>query len=272
MSFDIVNGEYYTGLKVPPERPKLYASYRSSQPILSKDQIRQVIESPDRTPARERFPAKQWIKQQGRRGSCAGYAGAWALARARVSVGLPFVPLSGEFLYAATNDGVDAGSQLEDGMVAMQTKGVCREQLVPHETFRWSIITQAAKDDAANHKGFECYSVDDESELASGLAFGFFGVVAVQAGGRYQQINERGLRNASRGVGNHAVGVQDVRIASDGVFEFDEFGSWGLGNGQNGYAWLRWSMHLATTSKHHAFYLIRAAGDGQQNNVPRVTK
>lgn len=271
MTYDICNGNS-TGLRVPSVRPTGYPAYRTQQPVLSRDQIRQVISNPDRTPARERFPAGLWIRFQGRRGSCAGYAGAWALARARVMAGLPFVPLSGEFLYAATNGGRDAGSPLEDGMIAMQTRGVCREDLVKHETYQWSRVSQAAKDDAVNYKGFECYRADDESELASGLALGFTGVVAVQADSRYMQIDSRGVRNSSRGKGNHAVGVQDVRLSPTGEFEFDEVGSWGKGNGQDGYAWLVWSRHLASTAAYHAFYLIRAASDPQGSNVPEVSQ
>ena len=272
MSYDLVNGEYATGLLTPAVRPTGYAAYRTQQPVLSREQIKRVLTNPDRTPARERFPAAVWIRQQGRRGSCAGYAGAWALARARVAAGLPFQPLSGEFLYSATNGGRDAGSPLEDGMQTMQTKGVARESLVPHETYKWIAISEQAKKDAVNHKGFECYRVDDESELASGLALGFFGVVALQAGGTYMQIDHRGVRNSSRGRGNHAVGVQDVRIAPDGEFEFDEVGSWGRGNGQDGYAWITWRKHLAACVQVHAFYLIRAASSPQDASIPEVRK
>ena len=269
MSFEIINGNY-TGLLMPPRRPETFQAYRVTQRILTMDQIRQVLTNPERTAARERFNPKQYIRNQGRRGSCGGYAGAWALARARVAAGLLFVPMSGEYLYSMINGGRDSGSMLDDGMHAMMEKGICREDLVEHESYLWSQMSAAARSDAANHLGLEGYRVDDESELASGLALGFIGVVAVHANSSYQQTDSRGVRGQSLGPGNHAVGVQDVRINSDGEFEYDEFGSWGLRNGQDGCAWLTWKRHLRSTNENHAFYLIRAASDPVNGNIPRV--
>jgi hypothetical protein len=269
MSFAIVDG-FYTGLQLPDKRPETFAAYRSANQVLSRDQIRQILSNPDRTTARQRFPANMWIRNQGRRGSCNGYAGAWSLARARVNAGLDFAPLSGEYLYSMINDGRDAGSMLNRGMEALTEKGVAREDLVRHESYLWRDMSSEARVDAANHKGFECYRVDDESELASGLALGFVGVVAVHANSSYRRLDARGVRGTSVGPGNHAVGVQDVRIGDDGDFEFDEVGSWGRSNGQDGYAWLTWKQHLRSTVERHAFYLIRAASDPLNSSVPKV--
>lgn len=269
MTSFIIDG-HYTGLLIPDRRPETFSAYRTSQPILSKDQIRQIVTHPDRSPARIRFPSKQFIRNQGRRGSCNGYAGAWALARARVAAGLPFVPLSGEYLYSLINGGRDSGSMLDDGMHALQEKGIARESLVKHESYLFNEMSAEARADAPNFKGFECYRADDESELASGLALGFVGVVAVHASRSYQQLDSRGVRLASSGPGNHAVGVQDVRISPTGELEFDEFGSWGLNNGQDGCAWITWLRHLQPTQEYHAFYLIRAATDPQDFNLPRI--
>ena len=261
-----------TGLLVPETRPLSFAAYRASNQILSKDQIRKIVTHPDRTPARQLFPPEVYIRSQGNRGSCNGYAGAWALTRARVRAGLPFVALSGEYLYSLINGGQDNGSMLDDGMQALQVKGIARESLVKHQSYLYSQMSAEAKQDAPNFKAFECYRVDDESELASGLAQGFVGVVAVHASRSYQQLDTRGVRHESHGRGNHAVGVQDVRISPSGEFEYDEFGSWGLQNGQQGCAWLTWSRHLKQTNDYHAFYLIRAATDAADSKVPRVKK
>lgn len=269
MSYEIVNG-FCTGLQLPDVRPETFAAFRASNQILSRDQIRQILANPDRTPARARFPAATWIRNQGRRGSCNGYAGAWALTRARVNAGLSFVPLSGEYLYSLINDGYDRGSMLDRGMQAILEKGVAREDLVRHESYLFRDMSQEARADAANHKGFECYRVDDESEIATGLALGFVGVVAVHANSSYQRLDSRGVRGTAIGPGNHAVGVQDVRIGDDGDFEFDEVGSWGRRNGQDGYAWLTWKQHLRSTVERHAFYLIRATSDPLNSNVPKV--
>jgi len=267
--YDVVDG-FYTGLLTPEKRPETFAAYRASQQVLSKDQIRAIVTNPDRTPRRLWFPAEKWIRNQGRRGSCNGYAGAWALARARVIAGLDFVPLSGEYLYSLINDGRDAGSMLDRGMMAIQEKGVARESMVRHESYLFRDMSAAARADAANFKGWECYRVDDESELASGLALGFVGVVAVHASGSYRSLDSRGVRGSSQGRGNHAVGVQDVRISPSGEFEFDEVGSWGRQNGQDGYAWLTWQRHFRSTVESHAFYLIRAVTDLLDSSFPKV--
>ena len=269
MSYSIVDGNY-TGLLLPANRPETFAAYRSANPVLSRDQIRQILSNPDRTAARIRFPGGFWIRNQGRRGGCNGFAGAWALARARVMAGLPYVALSGEYLYSMINGGRDSGSMLDDGMQALLEKGVAREDLVRHESYLWREMSQEARSSAANYKAVECYRVDDESELASGLALGFVGVVAVHANSSYQRLDARGVRGTAIGPGNHAVGVQDVRISDDGDFEFDEFGSWGRRNGQDGCAWISWKQHLRSTVERHAFYLIRAATDPLDSNVPEI--
>lgn len=252
----------YTGLLVPDSRPEVYAPYRASQDVLSKDQIKQVVENPDRTPARARYP-KTWRRSQGRRGSCAGYAGALALGIARFNAGLPYIPLSGEFLYALCNDGRDAGSQLLCGMQKMQSIGICKEELVPHEEYRLNRMSEKAKTDAANQKGFECYRVDDESELASGLALGFVGVVAVEASSNWQRLDSNGVSGYSQGRGNHAVCCCDVRVRNN-KFEFDIWNSWGSRFGQEGCTWNTWESHLSTPNRYHAFYLIRAASGGEK--------
>jgi hypothetical protein len=255
----------YTGLLVPSQRPMAFAPYRASQQVLSKDQVRQIVESKDRTPAAERYPVA-WRKNQGRRGSCAGYAGKLALECARYNAGLPHVSLSGEFLYALCNGGRDAGSELLCGMQKMQSVGICKEELVPHEEYRLSKITPAAKADAENQKGFECYRVDDESELASGLALGFVGVVALEASRNWNRVDSNGVSGYSQGKGNHAVCCWDVRVKS-GKFQFQICNSWGLKFGQQGTAWQVWDNHFALPIKYHAFYLIRAALGG---DVPEI--
>lgn len=261
MSIQEFDGNY-TGLIVPDSRPEVYAPYRASETVLSKDQIKQVVENPDRTPARARYP-KTWRRSQGRRGSCAGYAGALALGIARFNAGLPYIPLSGEFLYALCNDGRDAGSQLLCGMQKMQSVGICKEELVPHEEYRLNRISEKAKADAANQKGFECYRVDDESELASGLALGFVGVVAVEASSNWQRLDSSGVSGYSQGRGNHAVCCCDVRVRNN-KFEFDIWNSWGSRFGQEGCTWNTWDSHFSTPNRYHAFYLIRAASGGEK--------
>ena len=259
--FEFGGEEFGTGLWVDDERPDTLPTLTSTlSQRLDEQDIREMLDEPSRQPARLRFPSRQWIRNQGSRGSCNGYACAWALARARVSVGLPFVPLSGEFVYAAINGGRDMGSRLEPGMNWLQTNGAAPEDMVPRLEYLWRRISDEAKQAAKRFRGFEAYAAPTEMDLASGLALGFVGVVAVHFSNSMQRLDANGVAGRSNGVGNHSVGVDDLRWRS-GRWEFDYFNSHGLRYGQEGKAWLTWDDHFQQTTRHHQFFLIRAAID-----------
>ena len=233
--------------------------------MLSVEEIRELVSSENRTPARKRFSPDRWIRNQGSRGSCNGFAGAWALSRARVMAGLPFVALSGEFLYSMINGGRDSGSMLDDGMKAIQERGVAREDLVKHESYLWSQMSAEARQDADNHKAFEAYRVDSELGLASGLVLGFIGVVAVHASNAWSSLSG-GISRRSLGPGNHAVCCQDV--GWNGRLTFDIANSWGRNWGDNGHTWNTWNDHLIEPNKYHDFYLIRGVTDEIEDKIP----
>jgi hypothetical protein len=109
---DVDGRKFGTGLWIPHE-PDAIVNLLMNSDVASairdwKD-VREVIDNPNRTPAAERFPNDTWIRSQGQVGSCAGYAGAWTLARTRVDAGMDYVPLSGESLYSQVNGGRDRG-------------------------------------------------------------------------------------------------------------------------------------------------------------------
>jgi hypothetical protein len=235
--------------------------------MLSISEIKRILADENRTPARKRFSAKLFIKNQGGRGSCNGYAGAWALARARIMAGLKFETLSGEYLYSMINGGRDSGSMLDDGMKALMEKGVSLESLVQHESYLWSQMSESARRSANRFKAVECYTANTEIGLASGLALGFVGVVAVHATNSWMHLDANGISDPSRGPGNHAVCCQDVAVMSDTLC-FDIANSWGLSFGREGHAWNTWKDHLATPNQYHAFYLIRGCTDDPQHLPP----
>jgi hypothetical protein len=254
-----------TGLWVDDERPSSLPSLSSVlTQRLDQQDIREILDNPARLPARQRFPSRQWIRNQGSRGSCNGYACAWALARARVSLGQPFVGLSGEFVYAAINGGRDRGSRLEPGMKWLQENGAAPEDMVPHLEYLWNRVSAEAKAAARRFKAFECYAAPTERDLASGLALGFVGVVAVHFNGAMQRLDSNGVAGRSNGVGNHSVGVDDLRWRA-GRFEFDYFNSHGLRYGDQGKAWLTWEDHFVQTTRYHQFFLIRASTDDTED-------
>jgi len=254
----VIDGQR-TGLWLPRKRPEVYPSVSTEIKIMDTVTANRLIQSPERTPARERFPAKTWIRNQGGRGSCTGYGTAGVFSRVRVMLGLPFVMLAGEFIYSMINGGRDRGSPLEAAWEKIEEVGAAPESMVQHESYLWKSMSAEAKSAAANFRGFECFRIDSEMELVSSILSNFLVVACVHVSRSYKSLDSRGVRGASSGGGNHCIGIQDVFLSPDGEYELDEIGSWGLGNGQNGYARLTFKRHLRSTIQRHAFYAIRGA-------------
>lgn len=250
-----------TGLLVPQFRPLTMASWtEAGQPTLSLAEIDKITKN--RVPARRRFDSRFWIIRQ-RNSDCQGQATAGALGRSCYQRGGPKIRLSGEMVYAQCNGGRDRGSLLDDGRKVISDPikgGTCPADMTDLSQWHWSEMSQQARDARKRFVAPLCLRVDTELELASGLARGFIGVIAVNAGGQYSRLDANGVRGASGGMGNHATGAQDVRVKG-GQLQFDEFGSWGLENGDQGCAWVTWERTLQYTVNYHAFYLVCAGID-----------
>ena len=266
-----IHGGHYCGLNVPEVRESGLPLFSAKFPSFTRSEIQEILADPGRMPARKRFAPSIWIKSQGSRGSCQGYASAKALERSRVILGQKHVPLSGEFLYAHCNGGRDQGSNLKTGMQKILSVGVAPESMVKHQAYLLSQMPREATAAAPRFKAAECYAIDAEDELATAIAMNFVCVIAVHVGGSYSSLDSQGVRGASNGAGNHATGACDLRIVN-GEYQFDEFGSWGLRNGQNGHAWVTWRRSLASTVRYHQFYAIRAVLDDPQGDNPPVPK
>jgi C1A family cysteine protease len=211
---------------------------------------------------------RSFIKNQGQYGSCNGFAGAAALTRARIRRGLKRVDLSGAYLYSLINGGQDNGSHLSAGMRTLADKGCATEA-----TVAWNKIYPSKYDrtkanrEAAKHKAFECYRIDNAAELWTALALGWDVVVAVHVGSRFSKLNSNGIAGVDSGRGNHAV-MCDGLLYVGGEIVGDGVNSWGTGWGDRGRMLLRWS-HFKQTIGIHSFYAIRSASDGD-NKPPRV--
>jgi len=267
MSYDVIDGKFFTGCLVPDKKPNRVAAYEDSQQMLSKKEIIELLQNENRTPARKRFPAKQWIRNQGGRGSCNGYAGAWALARARVMAGLPCEALSGEYLYSMINGGRDSGSMLDDGMKAITERGVARESLVKHQSYLWSQMSEEARQDAVRFMAVECYQPKTDLGLASAMALGWMGVVATHYTNAMMRLTN-GVSAESLGPGNHAECCQDVVLLAGDELGYDLPNSHGLNVLDEGHHLVTWRKHLSSTIKYHDFYVIRGVTDDPQNPVP----
>lgn len=258
----------YTGCQVPDERPTTMLSYGDVGPMLTRDQVLEIITSPTYRGGRKRF-GPELIKQQ-ENNSCNGQAGAGALERCRVEKGLPYVKLSGTGLYAQVSGGRDQGSMLDDGMHAMMSNGVPPYELCSDEyLYRQDDMSQEAKQACGRFRAHECHRIDDEDMLLSALASDFFCVVAVHVGRNFQ-VTQNGVINPSDGPGNHAV-LLDGLVYDAGRFYEDMANSWGVREwGVGGRGLTNWDMHFRTTSRYHAFYAIRGALDDPENPLPPI--
>lgn len=249
-----------TGLLVTEARHTSFPLFAEKVPVLTDDQIRDVIHDSQRMKMRDRFPQDVWGRNQGNRGSCNGYAGARALSRARVLRGLDPVHLSGEYLYAAINGGQDKGSMLDDAFKWIQEKGVAPESMVPYQEYRWNRVSEEAKAAAADFKGLELYAVDTRDELYSAVALGFVCVIAVHVGRSFTAVDNLGRVPRSHGVGNHAVMVTDIYEIGGNLWLEMDF-DWGPNVGQQGLGFVNWENHLQQTNQNHFFYAIRSTTD-----------
>lgn len=259
MSDDLIEigGERFAlGLNLPKDgvRP-LTAAPLPDKFLLTKKQIEEIVGNPQRTPRRELFAGEKWIWSQGSVGSCNGQSQAGGVMRARALRQLAYIKLSGSGMYALMNDGVDRGSGLEEGRLLLESTGVPTADGLNDGKFYTKRTLPKSNLDQAYRFRCETFRADHEEQLASGIAHDMIAIVAVHADSRYSKLDSNGVRGDSDGPGNHSVGACDVFIRN-GEYLFDEFGSWGLRNGEGGYAYLTWKRHLATPNKHHSFFLI----------------
>lgn len=255
------------GLLPPPEE------FVSSLPVfgdvvepLDRQTLEAIAKSTTAT-GRTQFDSS-FIKDQGQYGSCAGFAGAGCLTRARIRRGLKRVDLSGAYLYSLVNGGRDNGSMLDDGMRALMATGCATAETVkPHQIYPSKYDRAKANREAAKYKALECYQVRTEAELWTALALGFDCVVAVHAGRSFDSL-KNGIAGVDRGQGNHAV-MCDGLLWAGGEIVGDGVNSWGTRWGDRGRMLLRWG-HFQQTIGIHSFYAIRSTSDG--GDVPPVLR
>lgn len=268
---DVDGTSFATGLWIPHERESItlpMALLAETAGIRDHKDITEILANPFRTAAATMFPPKLWTRSQGQVGSCAGYAGAGALARARVWAGMEPVFLSGESLYAQTNGGRDRGSGLINNIKAMMKVGVAPEGLnTPGKFYSEGSLPEAAKKERHRFRVLEYHQVSTPFELAAAAALQFVIGVAIHVGGAWQRMNGDVLVGNS-GPGNHAVLVDDVRATGTDSYEYRMVNSHGLRWGQEGVAWTRWGAHYASTVRNHVFYAIRAVCTDPESPQP----
>jgi hypothetical protein len=260
----IVNGyERKLGL-TKPSKTSVMAAYEKAGPMYSREAIIEAVTDSQWVKAASVF-GDAWVKDQDGIGACAGYAAASALERARARRGLEYVELSGDAIYASCNGGRDQGAALEACMVWLRDNGIPPASEVPRHEYRKNRIPAAAFAEGLRFRGFECFALKAEIEMASAIAAGYSVVIAVHAGNG--GLSADSLIQWSNGVGNHSVCCDDIRYRNN-KFEFQIPNSWGLKWGDRGRGWLRWADHLSNPVKNHMFYAIRSTTDDPKGDNP----
>ena len=275
MSLDVIQTsdgtEFKLGCLVPESFPTAHRAFADAfqSEMMTLAQIRAALvpfNGRSMYGRRERFAGAKYIRNQRDHGSCNGFSTAAVLSRARELRGEPYVCLSGADAYSQMNDGRDNGSVLSEGLERVLPNGIAPEEMVPWNQIYTHQISSAAKAARARFRGFAAYAVDTEEELATGLLLGDVGVVAVHATNAFNAEDSDGVNRGGNGVGNHSVGVQDVRMMPDGTLLYDMLNSWDVSWCDGGYTWLSFGRHFRETIKHHRFWLLRSTGDDTQDD------
>lgn len=247
------------GLKIPSE-PKMAAApfkrFKDAFEVWDESRIRKVLDDPKRKRARDLFPPDQ-IKDQDGRGACVGYADAAAEEECQQREGKPYVPLSGDGVYAAINGGIDQGSFLHDAMKFMQEVGVPFESDVPQWEYRKNRIPKEAYEKAKENQARECFVVTTEPELLTCQCLNIPVVVAVQASGGFSDLDQYGVSRGGNGPGNHCTLVDDAEYNKElGLWLFDMRNSWRTSFGEEGRCKLIWKRHFTTSVKYAKFFAV----------------
>jgi|TARA_R110002096_G_scaffold321278_4_gene515386 hypothetical protein len=271
--FEFEGEKVYTGMKMPEEYPVSFKPYPETH-VRPLDEILDILDSPDRVPARQRWGQGKLINQ-GRRSSCNAYMAAAMWMRSNFYATGKWVDVSPEFLYMHINGGQDNGSMLDDGMKFMTDVGICRrkvdgEQLIPYQSYRKNKINMEtlrfATQDAANQKAGECYQMPKDSPescwhaLLSCLAGRGTVGLAVHVGRNYMRSGK--IAGYDRGHGNHAVAGDDIVKLTESPNGVEDLGivspqSWGPNFADGGFTIIT-IKHISGTMKYHGLYGLRS--------------
>lgn len=244
-------------LVLPPGFVSAFPPYGNSpdQPLWEDKDIKRAITDPNRRVISKVLPFTKYGTNQGRYSSCNGWAAANGLTAIRRLTGIDDGWVgSGSFVYSKINGGYDNGSQLEDGLREISTKGTCSIKTVPYDRIFPNQYSSAADEEAARNVGLDCYRVKTKQAWRTALAAGWVGIAAIQCDQNVINFRGKGIMPVADGPGNHAVLITDLR-SSQGTEVYNQDNSWGINWGNEGRAWLTWD-HFAQTFNNHAFYII----------------
>jgi len=271
--FELDGDVVYTGNMLPETLPLSFQEFPDTliRPI---DDIAEIIKNANRPKSRDRWGEDKLINQ-GKRSSCNAYMAAAMWMRANwLSTG-KWVPISPEFVYMHINNGRDAGSHLDKGMVFCTDVGSCKleidgEKLIPYQSFNKNQIgmeaMRFATQDAVNQRFGECYQFPNNSvekcwhAILSCIAGRGVVGLAVHVGSRYMKSGV--VCGFDNGPGNHAVCADDIIMLTDRPKSVEDFRinspqSWGTKFADKGFTQLTY-QHIAEPMKYHGLYGVRS--------------
>ena len=214
------DGRYGLGLHFEEVKTQAFPTLASAQELMSRQEVIDLIESEDWNFGRAHFDDSYLTNQNGY-GSCAGYAAASALTKARVLGGQERVNLSGDYAYSLVNRGRDNGSGLANNMRAMVKNGYASKETVPLGGIYPRKYNKAVADaEARRFRAHEPYALPDEQSFVNALATKKVSVHAIHVGRNWRRLDGDVLIG-NKGVGNHSEHCDDIRYnRRKGRFEF----------------------------------------------------
>ena len=185
----------------------------------------------------ENYPIK--IKDQNGRGACNGHAAASSLEIARWVAGQHYEPLSAWYIYAKLCNGWDSGSSIADALRLLSLEGTCEESLVLYGVINPTMLSAAAKANAANHKIEIGHALPDWKSLCIAAQLRQPFNFSLSVNGNFNTLDSFGRPQNHAGGHNHAVcGGMGMKRTATGEWMIKMQNSWGTKWGQNGYCWI----------------------------------
>lgn len=263
--------ERLLGLIEPPAGfVSSFPSASTYLPLLDWDEIHAIAKS-GTMDGHKKYDARFICRQ--RHNNCAGASARTMVMKTIYDTRGECVNLSDTFTYSLINGGRDQGSMLADACSSIQNRGVClAESCGPDAIYRSQYQSAKADLEAKRFRVAECYAIRDTGDeqtwlmLWSALALGWKVGVAVQAGGKFDDLDSNGICGVDRGRGNHAV-HSDGLIEIGGKLIATSANTWGTSFGMSGRMNLR-QEHFAETIGVHEHYVIRTALDDPKTTIP----
>lgn len=196
-------------------------------------------------PSARVIPRDQWqevdwshfvdvVMDQDAQGACNAFASVQAVHVLRRMGGLPFVRLSAGNLYGRINGGRDAGSTLADAIRELETRGVCRAELVPELEWRPHRWPPGWQEDARRFRVIEAWDCPSFDHIASAIQLGFGVNIGILIGSNFTPGPDGWIPPRSGRAGGHAMCA--VGLARKGnTWGVKIVNSWGPRWGQRGF-------------------------------------